>query len=104
MTRSKLELDMLDMAAAQHDQAIEACYGNARDREPMICGCCNGSGEGRTDGSTCGACRGSGEFRDAEAEREREAERADYLYDQAKDRDLERALDNECYPDDDLPF
>jgi len=74
------------------------------DCEPMICGCCNGSGEGRTDGSTCGACRGSGEFRDLEAEREREAERADYLYDQAKDRDLERALDNECYPDDDLPF
>ena len=31
------------------------------DDEPGICGNCNGSGEGRFDGTTCWSCKGSGE-------------------------------------------
>ena len=31
------------------------------ETESVICGDCNGSGEGSYDGSTCRTCRGSGE-------------------------------------------
>lgn len=90
-------------------EGSEAANEDARDDEPTICGCCNGSGEGMYDGSTCGACRGSGEVRDLEAEREREADRADFLRDQMNDLDLERAPDYSYdsrfdAPDDDLPY
>jgi hypothetical protein len=34
---------------------------SADDEERPICGTCNGSGEGRVDGSVCTACNGSGE-------------------------------------------
>ena len=30
--------------------------------EPLLCGDCNGSGEGRYDGSSCFSCKGSGEI------------------------------------------
>lgn len=33
----------------------------AEDEDTDICGCCNGSGEGRHDGSRCPVCKGRGE-------------------------------------------
>ena len=78
------------------------------DDGPCLCSHCNGSGEGRYDGSTCQACRGSGEVRDLEAERDREADRADYLYDQMKDDRMmaqyEDSRLDDGFIDDDLPF
>ena len=35
----------------------------ALEVESEICPACNGSGEGRYDGSTCSNCRGTGEVR-----------------------------------------
>ncbi len=37
-----------------------------------ICGACNGSGEGRFDGTTCHECRGWGEVPSEELENEEE--------------------------------
>ena len=80
----------------------------ADDDRPCLCGRCAGSGEGMYDGSTCSACGGSGgsgEERDEEAERDREADRADYLYDQMKDeRMMEDSRLDDGFIDDDLPF
>lgn len=38
------------------------CVAMDSASEPQICGSCEGSGEGYTDGSRCGACKGQGEF------------------------------------------
>jgi DnaJ-class molecular chaperone len=32
------------------------------DYEPGICPACNGSGEGRNEGTTCHTCKGEGEI------------------------------------------
>lgn len=103
---------LCDKALLQRDEAARRecakAISNAeamedeRD-EPCLCGACNGSGEGRYDGSTCYACGGSGELRDREAEYDRECERADYERDLAKDRDLDGTYDD-GFIDDDLPF
>lgn len=34
---------------------------NEENYEPLICGNCNGSGEGRYEGYTCVVCKGRGE-------------------------------------------
>jgi hypothetical protein len=36
-------------------------HRECEEEEDEICGSCNGSGEGRYDGSTCYSCKGSGE-------------------------------------------
>lgn len=63
--------------------------------DDLLCGSCNGSGEGMYDGSTCCHCGGSGEERDYEAEYDDECARGDYKRDLAKD---------DRFIDDDLPF
>lgn len=41
------------------------CQGNIdiewKNDDPLICGACNGSGEGMHDGAICSECRGKGE-------------------------------------------
>jgi DnaJ-class molecular chaperone len=34
----------------------------AQNEETVMCGVCNGSGEGRADGTRCPVCRGLGEI------------------------------------------
>lgn len=61
------------------------------EEEGGYCPQCNGSGEGMYDGSRCSACGGSGEVSNSDTTREDyEAEKADYLNDQAKDERYER--------------
>lgn len=62
------------------------------DDDQPICGNCNGSGEGMHDGSRCYQCGGSGVATDFDARYENECARADYLNDQAR----EREYDKEC--------
>ncbi len=57
-----------------------------------ICGSCSGSGEGMHDGTTCYACNGRG-ILSGESRAEREADRADYLYDRWKDEQAEKWLE-----------
>ena len=40
--------------------------GASEDREPELCGHCNGSGEGMHPGTRCQWCKGSGVEREAE--------------------------------------
>lgn len=90
--------------ALRDEEDARAAAEEREYEERAICGCCNGSGEGRYDGSTCSACRGSGEERDLRAEEEREYERADYEYDQQRDRDLLDGTYDDGFIDDNLPF
>ena len=64
------------------------------DDDQPICGNCNGSGEGMHDGSRCSSCGGSGVAIDYDARLENECARADYMNDQAREREYDR----ECEP------
>jgi hypothetical protein len=55
-------------AVEAHAIECDCGLGMARDAEPLLCNACNGSGEGRYDGTTCSCCRGSGEERVRDAD------------------------------------
>lgn len=61
------------------------------NEDEEICCNCNGSGEGMYDGSRCSSCKGSGVETDRDTAYENACEKADYDYDQARERqyDLE---------------
>lgn len=48
--------------------------------DPVICWGCNGSGEGRADGTRCPLCRGLGELAGDPAESEDPRDHKDYDY------------------------
>ncbi len=58
-----------DATEREHDRMDELKRDWELDRisdkaesEPEICGYCNGSGEGMTDGARCRVCKGRGEI------------------------------------------
>lgn len=74
--------------AAGTDRLAATCRAIARAVEAvesagdtdLICGSCNGSGEGQHDGTTCRSCRGSGSAsRETDDGRDWDAERKDQI-------------------------
>lgn len=50
-----------DLGLEEVTEETEACQHWIEAEESRVCGACNGSGEGRYDGSRCYTCHGSGE-------------------------------------------
>lgn len=62
----KLPIDLLDVIT--YDDIVEAAAKDWKERDcehnhvdELLCGTCNGSGEGMRDGTYCVSCNGSGE-------------------------------------------
>jgi DnaJ-class molecular chaperone len=63
-----------------------------------LCRTCNGSGEGLHDGSRCSSCKGAGTESSADDAYEAECAKADWLNDQARERDADREYEERGTP------